>query len=122
MSKKLKKYTAAFDYFNKALIFLSTTSGEIFIICFTRVIGVPLEITCASFSLIFTLTTGIVKKFLEMAKNKKKKHNKILMLAKIKLNSIEKIVYQTLIDPEISHEEFKTIINKDENCRKVLMN
>ena len=118
MSKELKKYTAAFDYFNKALIFLSTTSGEIFIICFKRVIGVPLGITCASFS----LTTGIVKKFLEMTKNKKKKHNKILMLAKIKLNSIEKIVYQTLIDLEISHEEFKTIINEDKNCRKVMMN
>ena len=57
-----------------------------------------------------------------MTKNKKKKHNKILMLAKIKLNSTEKIVYQTLIDLEISHEEFKTIINEDKNCRKVMMN
>ena len=122
MGKKLKKYTAAFDYFNKGLLFLSTTSREIFIISFTRIIGVPLGITCASFSLIFSLTTAIVTKFLEMTKNKKKKHNEILMLAKIKLNSIEKIVYQTLIDLEISHEEFKTIINEDENCRKVLMN
>ena len=47
-----------------------------------------------------------------MTKNKKKKHNKIVMLAKSKLNSIETLVSQALIDLEISHEEFKTIVNE----------
>ena len=65
----------------------------------------------ASFTLIFSLTTGIVKKLLNIARNKKKKHDKILMLAKSKLNSIETLISQALIDMEISHEEFITILN-----------
>ena len=57
MSKKLRKYIAAFDYFDKTLIFLSATSGEISIISFTSVIGVPVGIASASFSFVFSLTT-----------------------------------------------------------------
>ena len=34
------------------------------------------------------------------------------MLAKSKLNSIETVIYQALIDLEISYEEFKTIVNE----------
>ena len=57
MSKKLRKYIAAFDYFDKTLIVLSATSGEISIISFTSVIGVPVGIASASFSFAFSLTT-----------------------------------------------------------------
>ena len=53
---------------------------------------------------VFSLTTGIIKKILKIARNKKNKHNKIVMLARSKLNSIEKLVSQVLIDLEISHE------------------
>ena len=56
MSKKLRKYIAAFDYFDKTLIVLSATSGEISIISFTSVIGVPVGIASASFSFVFSLT------------------------------------------------------------------
>ena len=55
MSKKLSKYIAAFDYVDKTLIVLSGTSGEIGIISFTGVIGVPVGIASASFSLVFSL-------------------------------------------------------------------
>ena len=75
-------------------------------------IGVPTGIASASFALVFSLTTGTIKKVLEIKRNKKKKHNKILMLAKSKLNSIETVIYQALIDLEISYEEFKTIVNE----------
>ena len=81
MSKKLSKYIAAFDYFDKTLIALSTTSGGISIISFTSVIGVPVGIASSSFNLIFSLTTGIIKRLLKITKNKIKKHNKIVMLA-----------------------------------------
>ena len=57
MSKKLRKYIAAFDYFDKTLIVLSATSGEISIISFTSVIGVPVGISSASLSFVFSLTT-----------------------------------------------------------------
>ena len=72
---------------------------------FTSVIEVSVGIARASFSLVFSLSTGIIKNLLKITRNKKKKHNKIVMLAKIKLNSIEKLVSQALINFEISHEE-----------------
>ena len=107
ISKKLSKYIAAFDYFGKTLIVLSATSG-----------GVSIEIASASFSLIFSLTTGITK-MLKITGNKKRKHNKIVMLAGSKLNSIEKLISQALIDFEISHEEYKSIISEEENFRRL---
>ena len=114
MSKKLSKYIAAFEYFDKTLIILSVTSGKISIISFASVIGVPVGVASASFSLLFSLTTRIIKKLLEITRNKKKKQSKIFMLAKSKLNSIEALISQALIDLEISHEEFKTTVNEKE--------
>ena len=72
-SKKLSKYVAAFDYIDKVLIVLSATSGGVSIISFTSIIGAPVGIASASFTLIFSLTTGIIKKLLSITRNKKKK-------------------------------------------------
>ena len=58
-----------------------------------------------------------MKKLLSTTRNKKKKHDKILMLAKSKLDSIETLVSQALIDMEISHEEFNAIIREKKNMR-----
>ena len=104
-SKKLSKYVTAFDYIDKILIVLSATSSGVCIISSASVVGAPVGIASASFTLIFSLTTGIIKKLLSITRNKKKKHDKILMLAKSKLSSIEILVSQALIDMEISHEE-----------------
>ena len=112
----------AFDYFDKTLIVLSAASGEISIISFASVIRVPVEIPSATFSLIFSLTTGITKKLLKATRNKKKRHNKIFMLAKSKLNNIQTLISQALIDLEISHEEFKTIVNEKEKHEKMKEN
>ena len=76
--KNFKKYTVAFDYFDKNVIVLSAASGGTSIICFTDIIIVLVGIASASFSLIFSLTTGVIKKLLKITINKKKKHNKIL--------------------------------------------
>ena len=112
MSKKLTKYIAAFDYFDKALIVLLATSGGISV-------GVPVGIASPSFSLIFSLTTKIIKKLLGIRRNKKEKHNKIVTLDKSKLNSIEILIHQALIDLEISREQFKTIVIKKEKYDKM---
>ena len=53
-----------------------------------------------------------MKKLLKITRNKKKKYNKIIMLAKSKLNSFETLISQALIDLEISHEEFEAIANE----------
>ena len=121
-SKKLSKYVAAFDYIDKILIVLSATTGGVSIISFTSIIGAPVGIASASFTLIFSLTTGIVKKLLNITRNKKKKHDKILMLAKSKLNSIETLISQALIDMEICHEEFVTILNEKDKYEKIKEN
>ena len=63
MSKILSKYIAAFDYIDKNLIVLSATSGGICIISFTSTIRSPAGIASASFTLVFTLTTGIMKNY-----------------------------------------------------------
>ena len=100
-SKKLSKYIATFDYFDKTLIVLSATSVGVSIISFASVIGVPVGIASASFTLVFSLTTGIIKKLLSITRNKKKKLNKILVFAKSKLNSIEALISQALIDSKL---------------------
>ena len=79
-SKKLSKYVAAFDYIDKILIVLSATSGGVSIISFTSIVGAPVGIASASFTLIFSLTTGIIKKLLSITRNKKKNQDKILIL------------------------------------------
>ena len=77
---------------------MSATSGGVSIISITRVVGAPVGIASASFTLILSLATGITKKLLSTARNKKKILSKILMLPESKLNSIETLVSQALID------------------------
>ena len=106
MSKKLSKYIAALDYIEEALTALSATSWGVSTISFTGDIRAPVGIASAKFTHIFSLTTGIVNEILKITKNKKKKHDKIVMLAKSKLNSIVTLISQALIPLEIGHEEF----------------
>ena len=100
-SKKLSKYVTTFDYIDKILIILSATSCGVLIISFTSIIGVPAGNASASFTLIFSIATGIIKKLLGTIRMKKKKHDKNLMLAKSKLNSIETLISQALNDMEM---------------------
>ena len=118
-SKKINKYVTVFDYIDKILIVLSATSRGASIISFTSTVGAPIGIASASLTLTFSLTTGIVKKTQNITRNKKKKHDKILMLAKSKLNSIETLISQALIDMEISHEEFITILKEKDKYEKM---
>ena len=104
MSKRLSKYIA-----------LSAASGSISIASLATVIGTSVGIASASLSLTFSLSTGLVKKLLKTTRNKKKKHNKIFTLARSKLNSIESKISEALMNNQISHEDFMTIINEERN-------
>ena len=108
-----------FYYFDKSLIVLSVTSGGVSIPSSATVIGAPMGIASASLSLAFSLYTALVKKLLKARRNKKKKHNKIVMLPRSKLNSIESKISEALINNQISHEDFITIINEEENYREL---
>ena len=120
--KSCSKYVTAFDYIDKILIVLSTTSSGVCVILLESVVGAPVRIASAAFALIFFLTAGIIKKLLSTTKHNKKQHNKILMLAKRKFDSIKTLVSQALIDMEISHEEFNAIIREKEKDEKMKEN
>ena len=117
-SKKLNKYVTTFNYIDKILIALSAAT----MISFTSIIGVPAGIETASFTLIFSIITGIIKKLLSTTTKKKKKHYKFFILTKSKFNSIETYISQALNDMEISHEEFITIFKEKDRYEKMKEN
>ena len=119
ISKSISKYIASLDYFDKSLNVLSILSGSISIASFPTVIGVPAGIIGTSCGFAFSVTSGFVKRFLKTIRSKKKQYNKIVMLARSKLNSIESTISKALIDNEISHEDFQTIINEEKKYREL---
>ena len=123
--KKLSRYVAVFDYIDNILIVLSVTSGRVCIFLSVSVVAAPIGIAEASFTFIFSVTiikNDWLKKLFSITRNKKKKLDKILMLAKSKLNSIETLVSQVLIDIEISHEKFIKILKKEDKYEKMEKN
>ena len=113
MSKGRSKYIGSFGYFDKLLIVLSVTTGSISIASFPT--GTPIGMVSANFSLAFLISTETVRKQLKTTRNKKKKHNKIVMLARSKLNSRASEISETLINNDISHEDFMSIKNEEKN-------
>ena len=101
--------TLYFDYY-KLFITLSPSFGTLSIVSHATVVGIPVGIAGASLTVIFTVTTGAVKKLLNVTRKKKKKLNKIITLARNKLNIIETLISRALIDFDISHEDFSKII------------
>ena len=108
--KKLNKYIVGFDYLDKIFSTLSASFGTLSIASHTAVVGIPVSIAGASLTLIFTIITGTNKSLLQVTKKRKKKYNKIIALAKSKLNTIDTLLFSALIDSKISHEEFSNII------------
>ena len=93
------------------VILASTITGCISISAFVSLLGIPIGITNSAIGLkICAITVGI-KKFKSIIKKKKKKHDKIVLLAKSKLNKIEVLVSKALIDSNITHDKFILINN-----------
>ena len=118
-SKNLNRYVTTFDYIDKILVVLSATTSGVSIISFTNVIGTSVGIVSASFTLAFSLSRGIIKKLLNITTNKKKKHDKILLLAESKFNSTETLIWRALNDLDFSHEEFVTILKEKDRYEKM---
>ena len=114
------KYIVAFDYADKGFITLSASFGTLSIVSYATVVGIPGGIAGASLTLIFTVTTSVVKTLLNITRKKKKKHNKIIALARNKLNIIKNLISQALIDFEITHEEFSKIIYENNNYKQII--
>ena len=102
MSKKHKKICGILNYFDHSLILISTITGYVSISAFASLVGIPIEIRSSA--------TGL-KMYKSIIKKKKKKYDKIVLLAKSKLNSIEVLISEALIDSNINHNEFILINN-----------
>ena len=117
--KKISKYIVAFDYADKLFVTLSASFGTLSTASHATIVGIPVGIAGVSLTLIFTVTTGVVKKLLNITRKKKKKHNEIIALARSKLNIAETLISRALTDFEISHEEFSKIIYEKNNYEQI---
>ena len=106
--KKLNKYLVSFYYLDKIFIALSASFGTLSIAPYASVVGTSAGIAGSSLTLIFTIGTSISKSLLKLTKKRKKKHNKIIVIAK----NIDTLLSSALNDSEISHEEFTNVISE----------
>ena len=88
-SRELNKYVAVLDYIDQVLIVLSATNGRIPIISFTSIVGAPVGIAKANLTLFFSLTTGIVKKLINITRKKRNNMKKFLCLIKVNLIALK---------------------------------
>ena len=99
------------NYSEHLLILVSTITGCVSISAFASLVGIPIGITSSAVGLqICVITAGI--KTCKSKIKKKKEHDKIVLLAKSKSNSIEALISKALIDSNISHDEF-VLVNSE---------
>ena len=117
--RKISEYIVPFDYADKLFITLSASFDTLSIASYVTIVGIPIGIAGASLTLIFTVTAGAVKTLLNITRKKKKRQ---IALARSKLNIIENLISQALIDFEITHEEFSKIIHEKNNYEQIIDN
>ena len=111
MSRKHKKFCTTLNYIENFLMLASTITGCISISSFASLLGIPRGITSSAIGLKICAVTAGIKKYKSIIKKRKKKHNKVKLLAKYKLNNIEVLISKVLIDSNISHDKFVLINN-----------
>ena len=110
MSGKYKKLSKTLIYIKHFLILDSAITGCISISAFASLLGIPVGITSFAIGLkVYAITAGI--KYKSVIKKKKKRNDKIVLLAKAQLNTIEVLISKALIDSNISYDEFVLINN-----------
>ena len=111
MSKKHKKVCTTLNYIEHFLILGSTITGCVSISSFVSLVAIPIGIKSSAIGLKICAITAGIKKYKPIIEKKKKKHDKIVLLAKSKLNSIEVLISKAFIDSVICHDEFVLINN-----------
>ena len=115
VSKKHKMFCATLNYIERSLIFAFTITGYVSISAFSSLVGIPIGITSSAIGLKICAITAGIKKYKSIIKKKKKNHDKILLLPKSKLNSIEVVVSKSLIDSVISHNDLINDVIREYN-------
>ena len=94
------------------VILTSAGSGCVSISAFGSLVCVSVGIASSLVGLKVCAITAVIKKYESLIKEKKKKHDEIVLLGKTKLNIIEVIIFKFLIDFCISYEELLPVTNK----------
>ena len=111
MSKKYKKTYKYLNYVENLLILFSKITGCVSISAFASLVDINVGITSSSIVINICAVIEGIKKYKSMIKKRKKKHDKLVLLGKYKLNTIEVLISKSLIDLYISHHEFVSINN-----------
>ena len=106
MCKKYKKVYTTLNYMKHFFILASTVTGCVSICAFGSLFGISVGTTSSAIGLKICAITAGIKKYKSIINKKNKKHDKILLLAKTKLNRIVALISKALIDSNISHGEF----------------
>ena len=106
MSKNHRKVCTTLSYIEHFIILDSTIIGRVSISAFASLVGNPIGITNSAIGWETCGITAAIKNYNSIIKEKKKKHDKIVLLAKSELNSIEVLISKALIDSVISYNEF----------------
>ena len=111
MSKKHKQVCATLNYIEQFLILVSAVAGCISISVFASLIGVPIGIMSSAIGLKVCAITAGIKKYKAIIKKKKKDHDKVVLLAKTKSNSIVVLIFKVLMESDITHDQFVIVNN-----------
>ena len=111
MSYKHKNICGILNNIEYLLILVSTVTGSVSISAYVSLVGIPVGIASSVVGLKICVKTTGIKKYKSIIKKKKKKHDKIVLLAKSKVNNIEVLISKGLIDSNNSHDELVSIIN-----------
>ena len=123
MSKNHKKVCRVLNFIDHVLIVISTITGCISISAFASLVGIPTRIASSTIWLKVCKISAGIKKYKSTIMKKRKKHDKIVLLTKSKLNSVEVLISKALIDSNISHDEFVLInVLKEFHMNKEIKN
>ena len=106
ISKKHKKVYKILNYTEHLLILASTIAGCVWISGFASLVGIPVGIASSSMRIKICVLTATIKQYKSIIREKKEKYDKIVLLAKTKLNNIEVLVSKALIDWNVNQDEF----------------
>ena len=111
ISEKYKKTCKYLNYVEHLLILFSVVTGCVSISAFASLVCLPVRITSSAVGITICVITAGIKIYKSIIKKKKKKHDKIMLLGKDKLNTIEVLISKVLFDSYISHDEFVSVSN-----------
>ena len=110
MSEKYKKTRKYLNYVEHLFILASTVTGCVLISLFASLVATPVGITRSLLGLKICAITTRIKKYKPIIKKKKKRHNKIVLLGKAKLDFIEVLISKSYVESYITHDKF-VIVN-----------